>query len=136
MAKILVAEDEKQIADMIAFKLTNGGHEVIRAQDGEHAVTLATRERPDLILLDAMMPGISGFEVLRRLKRDPALKYTAVIMVTAKGNERDVLTGLQGGAIDYVVKPFSLKELAARVELALRKEPPPQPPPQPPATAA
>jgi DNA-binding response OmpR family regulator len=132
MAKILIAEDEKQIADMIAFKLTNGGHQVIRAHDGEQAVTLATREHPDLILLDAMMPGLSGFEVLRRLKRDPLLKNIGVIMVTAKGHERDVLSGLSGGAIDYVVKPFSLKELAARVELALRKEPPSPPP----ATAA
>lgn len=124
MAKILVAEDEKQIADMIAFKLMNGGHRVIRAEDGEQAVVLATRELPDLILLDVMMPGLSGFEVLRRLKGDPALRSMPVIMVTAKGHERDVLNGLRGGAIDYVVKPFSLKELAARVELALRKEPP------------
>jgi two-component system, OmpR family, phosphate regulon response regulator PhoB len=124
MAKILVAEDDKQIGDMIAFKLTNGGHKVIRAEDGEQAVTLAARELPDLILLDAMMPGLSGFEVLRRLKGDPALRALPVIMVTAKGHERDVLTGLRGGAVDYVVKPFSLKELAARVDLALRKEPP------------
>ena len=132
MAKILIAEDEKQIADMIAFKLTNAGHQVIRAHDGDQAITMATREHPDLILLDAMMPGISGFEVLRRLKRDPVLKDIGVIMVTAKGHERDVLSGLSGGAIDYVVKPFSLKELAARVELALRREPPAPPP----ATAA
>jgi DNA-binding response OmpR family regulator len=124
MAKILVAEDEKQIADMIAFKLTNSGHQVIRAQDGEQAVTLAASELPDLILLDAMMPGLSGFEVLRRLKGDAALRAVPVIMVTAKGHERDVLSGLRGGAVDYVVKPFSLKELAARVDLALRKEPP------------
>jgi DNA-binding response OmpR family regulator len=124
MAKILVAEDEKQIADMIAFKLTNGGHQVIRAQDGEEAVVLAARELPDLILLDAMMPGLNGFEVLRRLKSDPILRGVPVIMVTAKGHERDVLTGLRGGAVDYVIKPFSLKELAARVDLALRKEPP------------
>jgi two-component system, OmpR family, phosphate regulon response regulator PhoB len=124
MAKILVAEDDKQIGDMIAFKLTNGGHQVIRAEDGEQAVTLAGRELPDLILLDAMMPGLSGFEVLRRLKSDPALRAVPVIMVTAKGHERDVLSGLRGGAVDYVVKPFSLKELAARVDLALRKEPP------------
>ena len=124
MAKILVAEDEKQIADMIAFKLTNGGHKVIHAQDGEQAVTLARTELPDLILLDVMMPGLNGFEVLRRLKGDPTLRSMPVIMVTAKGHERDVLNGLRGGAIDYVVKPFSLKELAARVELALRKEPP------------
>lgn len=124
MAKILVAEDEKQIADMIAFKLTNGGHQVIRAHDGEQAVSLAARELPDLILLDAMMPGLSGFEVLRHLKGNPALYGVPVIMVTAKGHERDVLSGLRGGAVDYVVKPFSLKELSARIDLALRKEPP------------
>ena len=128
MARILVAEDEKQIGDMIAFKLTNSGHQVIRAQDGEQAMTLARGELPDLIMLDAMMPGLSGFEVLRRLKSDPALRSVPVIMVTAKGHERDVLSGLRGGAVDYVVKPFSLKELAARVELALGKEAPPTAP--------
>jgi two-component system phosphate regulon response regulator PhoB len=124
MAKILVAEDEKQIADMVSFKLTNAGHKVVRASDGEQVVGIATRELPDLILLDVMMPGLNGFEVLRRLKGDPALKTVPVIMVTAKGHERDVLSGLRGGAVDYVVKPFSLKELSARVELALRREPP------------
>lgn len=124
MAKILVAEDEKQIADMISFKLTNAGHKVVRASDGEQVVGIASRELPDLILLDVMMPGLNGFEVLRRLKGDPSLRAVPVIMVTAKGHERDVLSGLRGGAVDYVVKPFSLKELSARVELALRREPP------------
>jgi DNA-binding response OmpR family regulator len=128
MARILVAEDEKQIGDMISFKLTNRGHQVIRAHDGEQAVNLAALESPDLILLDAMMPGLSGFEVLRRLKDNPALRSVPIIMVTAKGHERDVLSGLRGGAVDYVVKPFSLKELAARVDLALRKETPPTTP--------
>jgi two-component system, OmpR family, phosphate regulon response regulator PhoB len=125
MSTILLAEDDKQIGDMISFKLTNGGHKVIRAQDGEQACLLAGQQRPDLILLDAMMPSLSGFEVLRRLKIDPKLRTIPVIMVTAKGHERDVLTGLRGGAVDYIVKPFSLKELSARVELALRREPPP-----------
>jgi DNA-binding response OmpR family regulator len=124
MAKILVAEDEKQIADMISFKLTNAGHWVVRAQDGEQAISLAARESPELILLDVMMPGLNGYEVLRRLKGNPALRSVPVIMVTAKGHERDVLSGLRGGAVDYIVKPFSLKELSARVELALRREPP------------
>jgi DNA-binding response OmpR family regulator len=128
MAKILVAEDEKQIADMIAFKLTNSGHQIIRAHDGEQAMKLARLEIPDLIMLDAMMPGLSGFEVLRRLKIDSELRSVPVIMVTAKGHERDVLSGLRGGAVDYVVKPFSLKELAARVELALAKDRPPTTP--------
>lgn len=123
-----MAEDEKQIADMIAFKLTNGGHQVIRAQDGEQALHLAMSDPPDLIMLDAMMPVLSGFEVLRRLKADAALRSVPVIMVTAKGHERDVLSGLRGGAVDYIVKPFSLKELAARVELALAKEVPPTAP--------
>jgi DNA-binding response OmpR family regulator len=125
MAKILVAEDENQIAEMITFKLTNSGHQVIRAQDGEQAIVLAGRELPQLVLLDAMMPGLNGFEVLRRLKADDALRAIPVIMVTAKGHERDVLSGLRGGAVDYIVKPFSLKELAARVDLALlRKDSP------------
>ena len=128
MARILVAEDERQIADMIVFKLTNNGHQVTRAQDGEQAMKLVRSDVPDLILLDAMMPGLGGFEVLRRLKADPALSSVPVIMVTAKGHERDVLSGLQGGAVDYVVKPFSLKELAARVELALGKGRPPTTP--------
>jgi len=124
MAKILLAEDDKQIADMVSFKLTNSGHRIVRAQDGEEAIRLVAREKPDLILLDAMMPGLGGFEVLRRLKADSGVRSIPVIMVTAKGHERDVLAGLRGGAIDYIVKPFSLKELSARVELALRREPP------------
>jgi two-component system phosphate regulon response regulator PhoB len=128
MAKILLAEDEKQIADMIAFKLTNSGHQVIRADDGEQALQLALNNAPDLIMLDAMMPVLSGFEVLRRLKADAGMRGIPVIMVTAKGHERDVLSGLRGGAVDYIVKPFSLKELAARVELALAKEVPPTAP--------
>ena len=125
MAKILVAEDETHIAEMIDFKLSNAGHRVVRAHDGEEAMTLAAIELPELILLDAMMPGLSGFEVLRRLKADAVLRGVPVIMVTAKGQERDVVRGLQDGATDYIVKPFSLKELAARVELVLQRGPTP-----------
>lgn len=121
MARILLAEDEQHIADMITFKLTNGGHQVIRARDGEEAVLLAERENPDLILLDVMMPVVGGFEVLRRLKSDPARKSVPVIMVTAKGQEREVVSGLREGAADYIVKPFSLKELVARIELVLNR---------------
>ncbi|HEV8306871.1 MAG TPA: response regulator [Methylomirabilota bacterium] len=121
MAKILLAEDEKQIGDMVAFKLTNSGHQVLRARDGEEALTLATGERPDLVILDVMMPVLNGFEVLRRLKADPELSAIPVIMLTAKGRERDVLAGLSAGAVDYIVKPFSLKELTARIDAALRK---------------
>jgi DNA-binding response OmpR family regulator len=121
MAKILLAEDEKQIGDMVAFKLTNSGHQVLRARDGEEALQLATAERPDLILLDVMMPVLNGLEVLRRLKTDAGLAATPVIMLTAKGRERDVVGGVSAGAVDYIVKPFSLKELAARIDAALRK---------------
>jgi DNA-binding response OmpR family regulator len=121
MAKILLAEDEHHIAEMITFKLTNGGHRVVRARDGEEAVLLAGSEAPDLIMLDVMMPVLGGFEVLRRLKADAVLRSVPVIMVTAKGQERDVVNGLREGATDYIVKPFSLKELAARVELVLQR---------------
>jgi two-component system phosphate regulon response regulator PhoB len=125
MAKILLAEDEQHIAEMIVFKLTNGGHQVIRARDGEEAMLLAGSETPDLILLDVMMPVLTGFEVLRQLKADPAHRAVPVIMLTAKGQERDVVRGLQDGATDYIVKPFSLKELAARVDLVLQRRPTP-----------
>src|SRR5262245_31454212 len=121
MAKILLAEDEAQIGDMVAFKLANAGHDVVRVADGEAALAAAARERPDIIILDVMMPGLDGFSVLGRLKADPSLRATPVIMLTARGQERDVLSGLQGGAADYVVKPFSLKELLARVDVALRR---------------
>jgi DNA-binding response OmpR family regulator len=117
---------------MVAFKLTNSGHRVVRARDGEEALVLAAAERPDLMLLDVMMPALNGFEVLARIKADPALAAVPVIMLTAKGRERDVLTGLQAGAVDYVVKPFSLKELTARIDAALRKGAAPGPGSSPP----
>ncbi len=121
MARILVAEDEPQIGDMVAFKLVNSGHAVVRVADGEAALAAAARERPDVIILDVMMPFLDGFAVLARLKADPHLRTIPVIMLTARGQERDILAGLQGGAADYVVKPFSLKELLARVDVALHR---------------
>ena len=121
MARILLAEDEQQIGDMVAFKLANSGHEVVRVVDGEAALAAAALERPDLIILDVMMPLLDGFAVLGRLKADADLCAIPVIMLTARGQERDILSGLQGGAADYVVKPFNLKELLARVDVALRR---------------
>ena len=121
MARILLAEDEQQIGDMVAFKLTNSGHQVVRVVDGEAALAAAERDRPDVIVLDVMMPLVDGFAVLGRLKANPDLRTIPVIMLTARGEERDVLSGLQAGAADYIVKPFSLKELLARVEVALRR---------------
>lgn len=121
MARILLAEDEQQIGDMVAFKLTNSGHHVVRVTDGEAALAAAEQERPDVIILDVMMPLVDGFAVLGRLKSNPDLRAIPVIMLTARGQERDVLSGLQAGAADYIVKPFSLKELLARVDVALRR---------------
>jgi DNA-binding response OmpR family regulator len=121
MARILVAEDEQQIGDMVAFKLANSGHEVVRVMDGQAALVAAARQRPDAIILDVRMPLLDGFSVLARLKADPELRAIPVIMLTARGQERDILSGLQGGAADYVVKPFSLKELLARVDAALQR---------------
>ena len=121
MARILLAEDEQQIGDMVAFKLTNSGHDVVRVVDGEAALAAAERDRPDVIILDVMMPLVDGFAVLGRLKANPDLRAIPVIMLTARGQERDVLSGLQAGAADYIVKPFSLKELLARVDVALRR---------------
>ena len=121
MAKIMLADDEQRVRDMVAFKLEATGHQVVRARDGGEAISLAATEHPDLIILDVMMPILDGFEVLRRLKADPALHDIPVIILSAKGREQDVMTGLRGGAVDYIVKPFSLKELTARVEIALRK---------------
>jgi DNA-binding response OmpR family regulator len=121
MARILLAEDEQQIGDMVAFKLTNSGHQVVRVVDGEAALAAAERDSPDVIILDVMMPLVDGFAVLGRLKANPDLRTIPVIMLTARGEERDVLSGLQAGAADYIVKPFSLKELLARVEVTLRR---------------
>jgi two-component system response regulator MtrA len=120
VARILLAEDEQQIGDMVAFKLTNSGHHVVRVGNGEAALAAAEQERPDVIILDVMMPLVDGFAVLGRLKAHPDLRAIPVIMLTARGQERDVLSGLQAGAADYIVKPFSLKELMARVDVALR----------------
>ena len=121
MARILLAEDEQQIGDMVAFKLANSGHDVVRVADGEAALAAAERDRPDVIILDVMMPLVDGFAVLGRLKANPDLRTIPVIMLTARGQERDVLWGPQAGAADYIVKPFSLKELLARVDVALRR---------------
>jgi DNA-binding response OmpR family regulator len=127
MAKIMLADDEQRVRDMVAFKLESTGHQVVPARDGGEAINLARAEHPDLIILDVMMPIMDGFEVLRRLKADPALHDIPVIILSAKGREQDVMTGIRGGAVDYIVKPFSLKELTARVEIALRKSRPEEP---------
>ncbi len=115
----MVAEDEPHIFRMVDFKLRALGHEVIGAADGGEALEAATSQKPDLILLDVMMPVMDGFQVLKKLKADPDTKEIPVIMLTAKSQERDVVTGLESGAEDYVVKPFSVPELLARINGAL-----------------
>jgi len=119
VARILVAEDEPHIFRMVDFKLQALGHQVIGATDGGEAIEAATTQKPDLILLDVMMPVMDGFQVLKKLKAQQETKGIPVIMLTAKSQERDVVTGLEGGAVDYVVKPFSFPELLARITSAL-----------------
>jgi DNA-binding response OmpR family regulator len=119
MARIMVAEDEQHLREMLAFKLTTLGHQLVGAADGEQAMAMAAAQLPDLIVLDIAMPLLNGLEVLRRLKTDPALRSIPVIILSAKAREHDVRAGLQAGAVDYVVKPFSLKDLAARIERVL-----------------
>ncbi len=120
MAKILIADDDRLIASMLSYRLTNGGHRVVQARNGEEALNMAAAEPPDVILLDIMMPVMDGLHVLQRLKGDPVLQRVPVIMVTALGHEKDVVGCLKVGAADFVVKPFNLNELVARIEAVLR----------------
>ena len=111
MSKILVVDDEKPISDIIKFNLTKEGYDVITAADGQEALALFNDEKPDLVLLDQMLPEIDGVEVLRQIR---SKSETPVIMVTAKDSEIDKVLGLEMGADDYVTKPFSNRELVAR----------------------
>jgi len=120
--KILVVEDDEDIMELISFNLKQEGYSVVKAATGENAVKQAHSASPDLILLDVMLPEIDGLEVCRRLKGDTKTKQLPVIMVTAKGEESDVVSGLELGAEDYVVKPFRPKELVARVRAVLRRK--------------
>jgi len=119
--KILVVDDERDIVDLVSYNLGRNGYDVISAFDGNAAIDLATREQPDLILLDLMLPGIDGTEVARRLKGDARTQTIPVVMLTAKGEETDVVVGLTLGADDYVTKPFSMKILLARLNTVLRR---------------
>jgi two-component system, OmpR family, response regulator ResD len=118
--KVLVVDDEPTIAEVVARYLDHAGYETATTGDGLEALRLASEERPDLIVLDVMLPGVDGIEVLRRLAASGGPR-TPVILLTAKGEQDDKLVGLQRGADDYVVKPFSPKELVARVDAVLRR---------------
>ena len=121
---VLVVDDEPTIVEIVGRYLERAGFAVERAMDGAEALRLAERNRPDLVVLDLMLPGLDGIEVLRRLHERPG-KRVAVILLTARGEESDRLAGLRHGADDYVVKPFSPAELVARVEAVMRRVSPP-----------
>ena len=116
MSCILVADDDPLIIRLLEHRLRHRGYDVISAPDGETALDLAIREKPDLILLDGMMPGLDGFEVLRRLKENPETMQIPVVMLTARNQEGDIVDGLTSGAADYMVKPFIPEELIARIQ--------------------
>lgn len=123
MAKILVVEDDPAIRRVIVIAVRSGGHcPVLEADTGDGGLAAVRRERPALVLLDVMLPGMDGVEVCRRVKSDPATASTAVVMLTAKGEESDIVAGLDAGADDYVTKPFSKEVLLARIRAALRRD--------------
>lgn len=119
--KILIVEDEAPIVTLLRYNLEREGFEVLEAGDGEEAILLAMEKSPDLILLDWMLPLLSGVEVCRRLRRTPETKGVPVIMLTARGDEGDRIRGLNAGADDYITKPFSPSELIARIRAVLRR---------------
>ncbi len=119
--KILVVDDEEHIVELIKFNLETNGFKVISANDGNDALKLAKNEVPQLVLLDLMLPGMDGYDVCREIRRDQSISTMPVIMITAKGEELDKILGLELGADDYITKPFSVRELVARVKAVLRR---------------
>jgi len=119
--KILIVDDEKDIVDLVAYNLEKEGYETLRALDGEKALQLVRTKTPDLVVLDLMLPGIQGLEVCKRIRKVPETAAIPIIMLTAKGEEIDKVLGLEVGADDYITKPFSVKELLARVKAVLRR---------------
>ncbi len=120
--EILVVDDEEDILELVTFNFTREGYVVRCASSGEEALDSVKRQIPHLIILDLMLPGMDGLEVARRLKKDPSTEDIPIIMLTAKGEEVDVVTGLELGADDYVTKPFSPRVLVARVKTVLRRK--------------
>ncbi len=121
MARILIVEDEANIVKLISIRLERLGHSINSSDNGAAALDIAREITPDLILLDVMIPVLNGFQVLQQLKADPATASIPVLMLTARGHERDIVAGLEGGADDYIIKPFSFPELIARVSTALAR---------------
>ena len=119
MAKILIAEDERDIRDLITFTLRFAGYDVVAASNGEEAVGLAQQEKPDLILMDVRMPRMTGYEACAVMKEDPTLKDIPVIFLSAKGQESEIQAGLSAGATEYLLKPFAPDQLTARIQTIL-----------------
>lgn len=115
MAKILIAEDERDIRDLVAFTLRFAGHEVVAVGNGAEAVEAAAKEMPDLILMDVRMPRMTGYEACEKMKADPALQNIPVVFLSAKGQDSEIQTGLSAGAAEYLLKPFAPAELTQRV---------------------
>ena len=120
--KIFIVEDEEDILELLCYNLKREGYSVTTATDGDDALLAIPRKMPDLILLDLMLPGADGLEVCRQLKKNPKTDAIPIVMVTAKGEESDIVTGLELGADDYVPKPFSMKVLIARIRSVLRRK--------------
>ena len=123
-ANILVVEDEPAIQELLALNLEHAGHHVLRAKDAEQASALVRHALPDLILLDWMLPGQSGIQFARSIRQDERTRQVPIIMLTARGQEQDKVAGLDSGADDYVTKPFSPRELLARINAVLRRRAP------------
>jgi two-component system, OmpR family, alkaline phosphatase synthesis response regulator PhoP len=123
MAKehILVVDDEEDILELVRYNLVKEGYRVTTVATGEEALRSARSAQPDIILLDLMLPGVDGLEVCRRLKQDPKTHHVPIIMLSAKGEEADIVTGLELGAADYITKPFSPRVLVARLRAVLRR---------------
>ncbi|MFA5351358.1 MAG: response regulator transcription factor, partial [Candidatus Omnitrophota bacterium] len=119
--KILIIEDEKDIVKMLEYNLKKEGFQVISSRDGEEALDMAVRDNPDLVILDLMLPGLDGLEVCKILKKEAKTAQIPIIMLTAKSQESDKVVGLELGADDYVTKPFSPRELVARIKAVLRR---------------
>ena len=121
MTSVLVVDDDPDVCDLVRYKLEQSGFDVRRASDGDQALREVDAEVPDLVLLDIMMPGMSGLEVLERWRANGATEKLPIIMLTAKAQENDVERGFELGADDYVIKPFSPRELARRVTAVLSR---------------
>ncbi len=121
MAKIVIAEDEPDIRELIAFTLRFAGHEVVAGANGEEGYELVKREKPDLAMFDVRMPKMTGYEACKKIKSEPEIAATPVVFLSAKGQESEIQQGMDVGAEEYLLKPFAPDQLAARVKEILAK---------------